>query len=74
VSAYNKKVQIITPMVEQILKNLAWIKESLGDQIQIGPELVRPNHVVNPMRGLWRRKSEMEMKSRIIHLCIDMST
>ena len=33
-----------------------------------------PNQVVNPMRGLWRRESEMKMKSRIIQLCIDVST
>ena len=26
------------------------------------------------MRGLWRRESEMEMKSRVVQLCIDMST
>ena len=39
-----------------------------------GPELVRSNQVVNPMRGLWRRGSEMEMKSRIVQLCIDVST
>ena len=46
----------------------------MGDQIQVGPEHVRPNQVVNPMRGLLRRGSEMEMKSRFVQLCIDVST
>jgi len=40
----------------------------------IGSELVRPNQVVNPMRGLRRRESEMEMKSKVVQLCIDVST
>ena len=40
----------------------------------IRPELVRPNQVVNPVTGLWRRGSEMEMKSRVVQLCIDVST
>ena len=31
----------------------------LGNQVQVGPELVRPNQVINPMRGLWIRGSEM---------------
>ena len=26
------------------------------------------------MRGLWRRGSEMKMKSRVVQLCIDVST
>jgi len=34
----------------------------LGNKIQVGPELIRPNQDVNPMRGLWRRGSEIEMK------------
>jgi len=46
----------------------------LGNQVQVSPELVRPNQVVNPMRGLWRRGSEMKMKSRFVQLCIDVST
>ena len=46
----------------------------MGDKVQVGPELIRSNQVVNLMRGLWRRESEMEMKSRVIHLCIDVST
>jgi len=29
---------------------------------------------MNPMRGLWRRGSEMEMKSRVVQLCIEVST
>ena len=47
---------------------------SLDDQVQVGPELVRCNQVVNPLRGLWRRGSEMEMKSRVVQLCIDVRT
>ena len=47
---------------------------SLGDQVQVGPELVRPDQVVNPMRELRRRGSEMEKKSRVVQLCIDVST
>ena len=46
----------------------------MGDLVQVGPELVRSNQVVNPMRELWIRGSEMEMKSRIVQLCIDVST
>jgi len=46
----------------------------LGDQVQVGPGLVRPNQVVNLMRGLRRRGSEMEMKSKVVQLCIDVST
>jgi len=33
----------------------------LDDQVQVRPEL---DQVVNPMREIWRRGSEMEMKSR----------
>ena len=29
---------------------------------------------MKPIRGLWRRESEMEMKSRVVQLCIDVST
>ena len=39
---------------------------SLGDKVQVGPELIRPDQVVNPMKGLWRR-SEMEMKSSLFN-------
>ena len=46
----------------------------MGNQVQVGSELVRSNQVVNPMRGLWTRGSEMEMKSRVVQLCIDVST
>jgi len=46
----------------------------LGDKIQIRPELIRPNQVINPMRGLWRRGSEMKMNSSFAHLCVDAST
>ena len=46
----------------------------MGDKVQVGPELIRPNQVVNPMRGLWRRGSEMEMKSGLIQLGMDVST
>jgi len=53
--AGDKKVQIITLLIEQILINPTWIRRSLGDQVQIGLELVQSNQVVNPMRGLWRR-------------------
>ena len=45
-----------------------------GDQVQIGHELVRSNQVVNHMKGLWRRESEVEMKSIVVQLRIDMST
>jgi len=72
--AGDKKVQIITLLIEQLLINPAWIRRSLGDQIQIGLEFVRFNQVVNPMRGLWRRGSEMEMKSRVVQLWIDVIT
>jgi len=46
----------------------------LGDQVQVRPKLVRSNQVVNPMKRLWRRGSEMEMKSRVVQLYIDVST
>ena len=46
----------------------------MGDKVQIGPELIRPNQIINSMRGLWRSRSEMEMKSRFIQLCMDAST
>jgi len=46
----------------------------LDDKVQFGPELHRPNQVVNPMRELWRRGSEIEMKSRFVQLCMDPST
>ena len=48
-------------------------RRSLGDQVQFGPELVRSNQVMNPIRGLWRRESEIEMKSRVVQLCIDVN-
>jgi len=32
------------------------------------------NQVVNPIRGLCRRGSEMEMKSRVVQLCINVGT
>ena len=34
----------------------------MGNKVQIGPELIQPNQVVNPTRGLWRGGSEIEMK------------
>ena len=43
---------IVTLMVEQILINPVWIRRSLGDKVQVGPELIRPNQIVNLMRGL----------------------
>ena len=46
----------------------------MGNQVQVGPELVRSNQVINPVMGLWRRASEMEMKSRVVQLGIDVST
>ena len=46
----------------------------MSDQVQVNPKLVRSNQAVNPMRGLWRRESEMEVKSRVVQLCIVMST
>jgi len=39
----------------------------LGNNVQDGPELIRPNQDVNPMRGLWRRESEMKMKSSLFN-------
>ena len=61
-------------MVKQILIILCGSRRSIGDQVHVGPELIRPNQVVNPMRELWRRQSEMEMKSRLVQLCVDAST
>jgi len=46
----------------------------MGGPVQVGPELIRPNQVMNPVRGLWRGGNEMEMKSRVVQLCIDVST
>ena len=46
----------------------------MGDKVQVGPELIRPNQVVNPMRGLWRKGSKMKMKSSFVQLCMDAST
>jgi len=43
---HNKKVQIINPVVEQILINPVWAKRSFGDQVQVGSEFVRSNQVV----------------------------
>ena len=54
-------------MVEQILINPGGSRRSLGDKVQVGPELIRPNQDVNPMRGLWRRRSEMVMKSSLFN-------
>ena len=45
----------------------------MHDKVQVVPELVRPNQVMNPMRVLWRRESEMEMKSSFVQLCVDAS-
>ena len=45
----------------------------LGDQLQDEPEFIRSNQIMNPMRELWRRWSEMEMKLKVVQLCIDMS-
>ena len=39
----------------------------LGDKVQVGLEFIRSNQVVNHMRGLWRRGSEMEMKSSVFN-------
>ena len=39
----------------------------MGNKVQVGPELIRPNQVVNPIRGLWRRESEMETKSSLFN-------
>ena len=46
----------------------------LSDQVQAGPEFVCHNQFVNPMRELWRRENEMEIESRIVQLCINVST
>ena len=45
----------------------------MGDQVQVGPELIRSNQVVNPIRGLCRRGSEMEMKPSLFNF-VDAST
>ena len=39
----------------------------MSDKVQVGPELIRANQVVKPMRWLWRRESEMEMKSSLFN-------
>jgi len=39
----------------------------LGNKVQLRAELIRPNQDVNPMRGLWRRGSEIEMKSSLFN-------
>ena len=41
----------------------------MDDKVRVEPKLIRHNEVVNPMRELWRRGSEMEMKSRFVQLC-----
>jgi len=38
--ARNKVVQIVTPIVEQILINLCRSRRSLGNKVQVGPELI----------------------------------
>ena len=37
------------------------------NKVQVGPELIRPNQDVNPMRGLWRIGSVMVMKSSLFN-------
>ena len=54
-------------------------RRSLGNKIQVGPELIRPNQVVNPMKGLWRREwgGERERdgdRVKFVQLCVDVST
>ena len=39
----------------------------MGNKLPVGHELIRPNLVVNPMRGLWRRGSEMGMESSLFN-------
>ena len=39
----------------------------MGNKVHVGPELIRPNQVVNPVRGLWRTGSEIEMKSSLFN-------
>ena len=50
------------------------VERSLGNKVQVGPELIRSNQVVNLMRRLWKRGSEREMKSSFIQLYVDAST
>ena len=45
----------------------------MDDKVLVGPELIRPNQVVNPMGRLWRSGSEMEMKSSFVQLHVDAS-
>ena len=40
----------------------------MDDKVQLAPELIRPNQLVNLMRGLWRGGIEM------VQLCVDAST
>ena len=46
----------------------------MGDQAQVGAELVRLNQVANLIRGGIEKGSEIEIKSRVVQLCIDVST
>ena len=46
----------------------------MGNKVQVESEVIQSNQVVNPMRELWRRESEMEMKSSFIQLCMKAST
>jgi len=39
----------------------------LGNKVQVEPELIRYNQDVNPIRGSWRKESEMEMKSSLFN-------
>ena len=40
----------------------------MGDKVQVGLELIQPNQVVNPMRGLWRRRDGDEVNiCSIVH-------
>ena len=38
--AHNEKFQIVTLILKQILINPTWIKEIIGYQVQVGPELI----------------------------------
>ena len=58
-------------MVEQILIDLDRSRRSLGNKVQVGLELIRPNQDVIPMRGLCRRGSEIKMKSSLLN-CVRM--
>ena len=51
-AAYNKEFQIVTPVLEQILINPAWIKEIIGWLSSSRAKLIRSNQVVNPIREL----------------------